>query len=374
MSTHEQVTERFAQEAGKPDPRFLKGDDFVFPESGRHHYQGKDTLYSYGHHFPLAVIMPDANGPRGWWLLNGDFYMVWTNRGTMPSPSTRRHQDMTRDAVKRTGLPYLALSFTSLREAGIDRDSIEPVHVLPDRYTWERRVRDKAPSQWELDAVAPQDAEANSSYYFRNWEQLEDGRWSYEQPAHRLGESVFRARYRYEARTPGYYDFELHNHVSSSYEVIEGTAYFLSAFDENEPGNGLYFMAQLPDGAHPQTVDEAREALKPNLVRFAERDGKQVLRQGDVFAVPVPGMPTKGLVKAAKQNGAYYVLGVNHTVTEARTLGSATFGRGIMRHRPRDGRAPEHRNLKLGDRRTWYELVRNTVPEGRSWARGGEVD
>lgn len=374
MSTHEQVIERFAQEAGKPDPRFLKGDDFVFPNHGGH-YGGKDTLYSYGHHFPLAVVMPGADGPRGWWLLNGDFFMIWTNRGRTQSPSTRRHQDMTRDAVKRTGLPYMALSFTALREAGIDRDSIEPVHVLPDRYTWERRVREEPPRDWERDERATwrTDAEPNSSHYYRNWEQLEDGRWSYEQPAHHLGEAVFRARYKYETRvSPAYYDFSSGRRVTSSYEVREGTAYFLSAFDENEPGNGLYFMAQLPDGARPQTVDEARDALKPDSVRFAERDGKAVLRQGDVFAVPVPGMPTKGLDKSP--DPGHYVLGVNHTVTEVRTLGSATFGRGIMRHKPRDGRAPDHRNLKLGDRKTWYELVRNTVPEGRSWARGGEVD
>jgi hypothetical protein len=370
MSTHEQVIRRFAAEAGKPGAKFLKGDDFVFPEH-RNYWSNGDTVYSYGHHFPLAVIMPSADGnPRGWWLLNGDLYMLHGSRGMMTSPSTRRHQDMTREAVKKTGLPYITLSFRALREAGIDTATIVPVEVLPDRYTWERYVREDAPKDWELRKTVEDGSVPNSSYYFRNWQLREDGRWSYERPLHHLGESVFTAGYQYETRTPGYYDFETHTAVPSSYERTRGSAYFLSAFDRNEPGNGLYFMAQLPDGAHPATVEEALETLKPNLVKGAEDIGRAVLRQGDVFAIPHPEVQTRQL-KPAPDN---YVLGVNHTVTERRTLHGREFGRGIMRHRPQDGRAPEHRNLKLGGGKTWYELFRNTVPEGRSWSLGGDVD
>lgn len=375
MSTQDQVIRRFTQEAGKPGGKFLKGDDYVFPGNISASFGRPEinAIFSYGRHFPLAVIMPSGDSPRGWWLLNGDFYMVWTGRGMIPSPSTRRHQDMVRSAVKQTGLPYLTLSFDALRQAGIRRETIEPVHVLPDRYTWERRVRENAPTEYELESVLPEGQEVNSTWYFRNWQQLADGRWTYEQPAHHLGESVFRAEYEHEVRTPGYYDFETHTRVPSSYEKQRGSAYFLSAFDRNERGNGLYFMAQLPDGAHPQTVDEAVEALKPDTVRFAEADGLEVLRQGDVFAIPRTKMLTRELSVPAL--GSKYVLGVNHTVTEVRKLGSHTYGRGIMRHRPQEqGREPEHRNLKLGDRRTWYELVKNTVPEGRSWSLGGDVD
>lgn len=372
MSTHEQVIARFVQEAGKPAPNMLKGDDYVYTEAS-YGVRSADTIYSYGRHFPLAKIMPSGDNPRGWWLLNGDFYMIWTGRGLMPSPSTRRHQDMVRSAVKRTGLPYLTLSFDALSQVGVRHDTIEPVEVLPDRYTWEHRVRENAPTKYELESVLAEDQELNSTWYFRNWQQLADGRWSYEQPAHHLGESVFRAQYSYEVRTPGYHDFETHNWMHGSSEKVHGSAYFLSAFDRNEPGNGLYFMAQLPDGAHPQTVEEAIDMLKPDAVRFAEDDGLEVLRQGDVFAIPRAGLLTRELT--VPPLGGKYVLGVNHTVTEVRTLGSATFGRGIMRHRPQErDRQPEHRNLKLGDRKTWYELVKNTVPEGRSWSLGGEVD
>jgi hypothetical protein len=30
--------------------------------------------------------------------------------------------------------------------------------------------------------------------------------------------------------------------------------------------------------------------------------------------------------------------------------------------------------VKLGDGKTWYKLVKNTVPEGRSWSVTGKVD
>ena len=36
--------------------------------------------FSYGYHFPRAGLMPGEDGPRGWWLVNGDKYSVSTSR------------------------------------------------------------------------------------------------------------------------------------------------------------------------------------------------------------------------------------------------------------------------------------------------------
>lgn len=373
MSTHEQMVRRFAENAGKPDGKVGKGDDFIVINPD---WRGQaDTIYSYGRHFPLAVIMPGEDGPRSWWLLNGDNYEVWSARGRIPSPSTRRHQGLVRDAVKATELPYITLSFTALREAGIRRDSIKPVHVLPDRYSWERRTRDRGPTQYDLEDTVTTDGPPTKVYQFRNWQDLGDGRWSYEAAAHHLGESVFRASYSYEVREPGYRDIATFEWVPATDETVSGEAYFLSAFDRNEPGFGLYFMAQLPDGAQPQTVDEALEMLKPADVVNYEKygDAGPVLRQGDVFAIPTRET-TRELPGPSLRSEL--VLGVNHMVTEARKDAQGdTYARGIMRHRPQEaGRRPEHRNLVLGDRKTWYRLARNTVPDGRSWSLGGDVD
>jgi hypothetical protein len=311
------------------------------------HYLGRDTIFSYGSHFPLAVLMPSAyEEARGWWLLNGDSYSV----------STSRHQNVVRNAVQG-GLPVMIVSFDALVRAGIDKRTITPVEILPDRYTWEPRTRDNAPHDWERDY----------SSAYRGWRELPDGRWHYEASVHHLGEALFTAEFEYRDRS-------LEWTQENGYRAVKGTAFFLSAFDDNEPGFGLYFLAQLPDGASPSTVAEAREAMKPNLVKAADMSGRLVLRQGDVFALAHPQLQTKDLPGPSERSA--YVLGVNHVATEVRKdSAGATYARGFLRHRPRESwRAPEHRQVRLGDGKTWFELVRNTVPDGRSWSRQGNVD
>ena len=65
------------------------------------------------------------------------------------------------------------------------------------------------------------------------------------------------------------------------------TAYFLSGFDSNET-RPSYFFCELPPKVKPTTVAEAYDTLKPTAVRLAEEYGRDVKRQGDIFAVPVP--------------------------------------------------------------------------------------
>lgn len=363
-----EIIERFVRDAGKDSPEFYSDDHLqgIY----RSTLNGNDTIFSYGPHFPLAEIMPGNGTRRGWWLLNGD---RWRGGGGWGS-STSGQQTEVQQLVRDTGLPYLIVPFSALNQAGIRHNSIQIVDQLPERYTWETFTRETAPSQYELDSVLAEGAKLNSTWYFRNWEQLENGRWSYETSVHHLGEAVFEADYQYWRREPAHMDLETHLLVHPAGHYVDGTSYFLSAFDENEPGFGLYFLAQLPDGAEPRTVAEAREALKPNLVKGAEQNGLGVLRQGDVFAVAHPALKTAQLPGPSKRGE--FVLHVNHQVTEVRRDNSGTtYGRGVMRHKPREwGRRPEHRAVKLGDGKTWYELVKNTVPEGRSWSVGGQVD
>jgi hypothetical protein len=351
-----EIIARFIDQAGKEDASFYSDDHLegIYQST----LNGNDTIFSYGRHFPLAEVIPSGDAKRGWWLLNGD---RWGGSGGWGQSTTGQQNEVQR-LVRGTGLPYLIVPFSALDQAGISHDSIEIMHQLPERYTWEPRTRTEAPNEYEQEYT--QSA--------RNWQQRPDGLWSYEASVHHLGEAVLKADYTMTRSTRGYHDFETHNWVPGTWEQSTGTSYFLSAFDENEPGFGLYFLAQLPDGAEPRTVAEAREALKPEIVVAAETFGRPVLRQGDVFAVQTP-VETRQLPGPSKRSE--FVLGVNHQVTEVRESNGVTYGRGVMRHRPREwGRRPEHRALKLGNGKTWYALYKNTVPEGRSWSTGGKVD
>lgn len=344
------VIRDFTDKAGTSKPYISAGGGNVFPGE---HGDG-DVLYSYGSHFPLARIMPDKTGNRrGWWLLNGDRYSV----------STSRHQSEVQSAVKRSGLPYMIVPSSALDRAGIKRDTITPVEIMPDRYTTETRTVKDMPLEF--------------GHYRSNVRENDNGTWSYETQVHHLGEAVFTADFAYEeiVEQP-YTDLKTYARVPAVRRWVRSTASFLSAFDDQEPGFGLYFLAQLPEGAAPSTVAEAFEALKPADVREYEMHGSPygpVLRQGDVFAVPSI-FGTRDLQGPSKRSE--YVLGVNHLLTEVRVNAEGiTYARGVMRHRPRETwRNPEHRSVKLGDGKQWFHLVRNTVPEGRSWSVGGNVD
>ena len=75
--------------------------------------------------------------------------------------------------------------------------------------------------------------------------------------------------------------------------------YFLSGFDHNEP-RPLYFFCELPSSSHPTSVAEAYEDLKPEAVKLALEMGREVIRQGDIFAVPL-SVTTKELRKQGAQ-------------------------------------------------------------------------
>lgn len=176
-------------------------------------------------------------------------------------------------------------------------------------------------------------------------------------------------------------------------------AYFLSGFDENET-RPSYFFCELVPGAKPRTVDEAVDSLKPDAVRYAESIGREVKRQGDIFAIPMPGLTlrelkqrggvhtkrphlvlrgtdvkyataaTAEILRTARDEGILLswsgprptLLSTNHEATEIVTVGGQTYGRGMLRHVPQN-RQPDHRGVKLG--KDWHLIVKNTVPVSR---------
>ncbi|MFF5985929.1 hypothetical protein [Prauserella flavalba] len=336
MASHRDIAARFAQEAGKPNAQLLRaqsGNVLVSPFNDR-------DLCSYGTHFVLARIMLDEHGDRSWWLLNGDTYSV----------STSGHQRLVREECGKTVLPVLIVPFSCLREARIDRDTITPIDIQDESFETVTHYAH------EWDSV-PDHAQYSARL-------LPDGRYAWHTHRHWLGASLFRAAYT----------------VRESGEYRTRTAYFLSAFDEQET-RPHYFLCELPHGAAPTSVSEAFEALKPPEVIQAETDGLTCTRQGDVFAVPTT-LTTRQVSRLAhKRQRGVHVLHLSHTATEvAVTDDGTTYARGILRHAPPGhGRQPEHKRQPMGDRKTWHQLVKNTVPldargDSRAWSRGGNVD
>jgi hypothetical protein len=139
------------------------------------------------------------------------------------------------------------------------------------------------------------------------------------------------------------------------------TAYFLSGYDLNEGRIG-YFLCELPPGSEYASVEEALEALKPEAVKIAQKAGRKVKRQGDLFFVPMENFdPTQTDTYKKFGEPIYegFIGDTNHTARDLCQTGDAVYARGVVRHAP-EGRGSDHKDVRLG--RAWHLVVRNTVP------------
>jgi hypothetical protein len=156
---------------------------------------------------------------------------------------------------------------------------------------------------------------------------------------HVLGDSVFRAK------------------VNGRYRT------FVSSFDYQER-RPLYFLAEVPSKAVVNSVEDAILALSPPIVHAAVAQGREVKRQGDMFAIPT-GLTTKDIKERTgapieKMKG---VLGTDHVASESIVgKGRATYARGYLHHRPTMRRS-DHQSVKLG--KEWHLMVPNAVPRRR---------
>jgi len=360
-----------------------------------------DSIFHYGHHFELARIMRTKTGRTRLVLLNGDSYGGASGFG----PSTADRQSQARRAVEQSSAAGVVVPFSALDSAGIDYTTVEPIEVRADRRTVEQRESRTRPTDRLSSMEDPSGATRTQTYW--DWserldrsidwrerevpgivpdpnrtawftrghassegaERGEDGIWRWTETRHWLGDCIFRARLT-ETRTRKATREEIGSLRRRRSDPRGRVAYrvtrwatFISSFDYQEP-RALYFLAELPYGAKPRTVDEAIGLLRPPEVIAAQARGLNVLRQGDVFAIPTK-LDRAQLRRLAKGDFAkrLKVLDTDHSVTEGVICkGGATFGRGIMRHDVDGWRTPDHVRLKLGDGKTWHLLIRNTVP------------
>lgn len=289
MTSIRDIAVRFAERVSNPDLRQRSSQrSNVFTDG--------DTIYSYGRHFVIARVLRDVRGNARCILFNGDTYSV----------STGRHQSDVRAAIRQhaADVPTIIIPFAALTAAGIDHDSIVPIDVHAERWEYTRNVAGDMPEgaeqvscqkthwrdDWDASGFARLRATFDDSVPDPDnvrWKALLDsapkvwavqtgGEWQeirregdsfvWFTRRHWLGDSLFAARSNGRRRR----------------------VKFLSSFDRQER-TPLYFLCELP-ATTATTVDEALEALKPDPVILAEAVGRKVTRQGDIFAVPMPGL------------------------------------------------------------------------------------
>lgn len=297
---------------------------------------GYDRLVSYGH-FDLAVRTPD-----GQIIANGD---------NAPTVTSRKQQREFRSALGTT--KACLLPFSALLAARIRPGDVVIVDTTPDKEIdiWKKCRCEKSWHQKE-NVYEPSD------FRFHD-----DGSHDVKITRHFLGETLFTREDR-----PG--------------------RYYVSGLDRNDdPSKRHFYLAQLPEGVTPKTVDEALEMLKPEGLPETGW-----YRQGEWFFIPTPGLKPviegeNVLVKETKISWNATQRGVPITSAEPERARSdadtVVWGR-ARRHRATrmyiNGavyvsgmvRDAEHNPLKLGNGKTWYRVVRNRAVG--SWGAGGQVD
>ena len=465
------IIDRWVSEVRKAEPNFLN-------DNHTNICQDRKQVYSYGHHFPMARLMTSQTG-RDWFLVNGDLYSVSTSSHQSYTRSAIARSGLKSLIVPFSAMREAGIDLDSIEWVEVTPDTREEItqtwerwEDLPHHMKYRTRtttsVEYKVEScrngprgslelySWDGGKLVHNHIHENdypgtdhfTPYTKYTYDEVrsepgEDGLWSRTRTVHHLGQAVFKARYQsgtkpvrhwrmktdYEAMRKRDNANETHSvdwerpiekrYYYTENERVYDTAYFLSGYDENErgrTGQGLYFLAQLPEWSRPASVAEAFDDLKPASVRHAELMGLDVVRQGDVFAFEThyrpdtlkamgaerPGLndeELQALARLAKRQGSApdrlpgmgkterWVLGVNHTGTDVLVSPAGqTWARGTLKHKRINwtwegafAGLPEHKRVKLGDGKTWYHVVKNTVPMGsdgasRAWTVGGGVD
>lgn len=301
-------------------------------------HDGTAVLMSYGH-FALAVRTSD-----GQIIVNGD---------NAPTVTSRKQQRELRSALGTT--TACLLPFSALQAARIRPDDVVIVATTPDKEieTWKKCRCEKSWHQKE-NVYKPSD------FRFHD-----DGSHDVKITQHFLGETLFSLKHRQDR-------------------------FYVSGLDRNDdPSKRHFYLAQLPEGVAPKTVDEALETLKPEGLTA---DGWY--RQGEWFFVPTPGLKPviEGENVLVKETSIGYKgmrRGVPIVTDQAESMRSLVPDGWDIRMRAHRHRAPrmyingsvyvsgmvrdaEHNPLKLGDGKAWYRVVRNRA--AGSWGAGGQVD
>ena len=296
--------------------RFTKGAE---RGSASHMFIEGDVIYSYGHHFALAIRQDWGAGVA--YLLNGDRY----------SSSTSSHQSQCISHLKSNAqVPFSALQAASLTDRDLPKPDLRIVAHRPDEYHQTCKHCGREITYGDAATGKPEYYHVNDcTPICRETE----------------GETVS-------------------HHVLGAVVLKHEDRFFLSSIDDQEGWRArAYFLCWLPEPV--SSVEQAFESLVPDKIHKAKASGIEVRRQGDIFVMATT-LATRQIRAATEYR--YRVFDTTHVATEARING-AVYIRGTLRHEP-NGRRPQHVLLRLGN--SWWIAVKNLALA--SWNAVGSVD
>lgn len=448
MVSHYEICRRWVdRELGKTDrPNYSASRQAIIAHEG--------VIYSYGQHFPMCETLRAKDGSVRAFLLNGDTFSQATTRHQDEIRAAVTRTGVPSVIIPFTALDAAGIRDRQTIElVDVSADRIETTphsavanpdrRFLPDGMGWawhdyahcaHRPMTDDEiaelypngrPTWWTHDPMVYAETGERTwilegaNRYPRPKPTMDDATrgwfilralgqdvtgwapgpvaWAWNTHRHWLGESLIRATVHVEKWTKCRHKracdcYRRWTDERGYYKRANRTAYFLSGFDHQE-SRPLYFFCELaPADPKPETIADAYQDLKPDAVKIAEAMGRQITRQGDIFAIETK-MDRRTLRKMgatfAKRDGKIegekyatenyrgepitarrnvriappaILLGTNHRATESATLpDGTTFARGILWHRPED-RDADHRRQKMADGKTWHLVVKNTVP------------
>lgn len=139
---------------------------------------------------------------------------------------------------------------------------------------------------------------------------------------------------------------------------------FLMDIDRQEIKHGIFnpFLVEIPDQS-VESISEAYESLKPTLVKEAEANGIEVLRQGEWFLIRNDSLVS---VSPIETREGFLRVGRNrpNRATKYFNVEDRHFVSGVLSHTGR-----EHKDLELT---AWYQAIPNT--SANSFRISGDID
>ncbi len=314
---HQQVIENFIKEGEKGRGTFVKANrDLLYSEIPiGYRPWGRWYSSNAGQSAPLAVRLKDES-----LLVNG---------ARLPWPISDHQSSVLRTAET-----------TSARFGVVPFHSIVAAFTNGEVRDWNRKPIPTGQLQKEVQIVVPSSGER-----WREVTETDEHGKAHTRQVHTLGDSVVSVRDRC----------------------------YLSSVDETGVGAGMYCFTELHSDRAPQSLEEALNFLKPEVVMEAEARGSNVRRQGEWFAIPTKVL-TSQLMSDVERGLAIYreqhVLGTDghHRLEEAVIYKHGprkgeVYARGVIEHT--DG---EHHELNLGSIR-WHSIVHNI--QGQSYTLKG---
>jgi hypothetical protein len=301
------IYQRWLNGLGPRERSFEIGRQFV---SGAVDNIGPRVLFDYGRHFPMA-IRPKAGsrggdgGTAGYgvvgFLVNGD---RWSGGWSQ----TASHQREVIGLLERKGgcveIPFSALAAAGLmsRSGG---DAWSTYYDVAESMEW-MRVLDRREDRWGHECKVCGEKCYRDGRHFGV-----QGSYCIEGSEPKMIEARKKVARDYCTKAGRCIEGDALDEfkgymLAEQTHVLGGCVFewrktrgskrrwFLSSFDENEPGLH-YFLCELPE--KPLGMKDALEILKPKEVKEAEAQGVAVKRQGDVFFVEREGWSRKGVDK-----------------------------------------------------------------------------